>query len=197
MAVAAPTRHRARALRCSKHAFAPLAFAPTTAPGSPVSLAQVSVRETARGATETRRGHPLFGARYYDPTLGRWTQQDPSGQDANPYAYAGCNPINSADPSGLKTEPGECSQGVTKAARFFGLGDFVRADYYFRWKGDFTKGLEALIPTVAENSLSFELSSVAALGKGGIKTFAQIGSKSLSGVTLLASAVDLGCSLPL
>ncbi len=41
-----------------------------------------------------------LGARYYDTTLGRFTQPDPTGQEANPYAYAGCNPINSKDPSG-------------------------------------------------------------------------------------------------
>lgn len=42
-----------------------------------------------------------LGARYYDTSLGRFTQMDPSGQESNPYAYAGCNPINSSDPSGL------------------------------------------------------------------------------------------------
>jgi uncharacterized protein RhaS with RHS repeats len=42
-----------------------------------------------------------MGARYYQPELGRWTQQDPSGQDANAYAYVGGNPVNFVDPSGL------------------------------------------------------------------------------------------------
>jgi RHS repeat-associated protein len=41
-----------------------------------------------------------FGARYYDPTTARFTQQDPSGQDANPYLYAAGNPINYVDPTG-------------------------------------------------------------------------------------------------
>lgn len=41
-----------------------------------------------------------FGARYYDPTLGRFSQMDPSGQEANGYAYAAGDPINSADPNG-------------------------------------------------------------------------------------------------
>lgn len=41
-----------------------------------------------------------FGARYYDPTLGRFTQQDPSGQNPH-YTYAGNNPINASDRSGL------------------------------------------------------------------------------------------------
>jgi RHS repeat-associated protein len=43
-----------------------------------------------------------LGARNYDPTIGRFTQYDPSGQEASPYGYAGCNPISSKDPSGLR-----------------------------------------------------------------------------------------------
>jgi RHS repeat-associated protein len=42
-----------------------------------------------------------LGHRYYDPTIGRFTQPDPSGQESHPYAYAGCNPINGKDPTGL------------------------------------------------------------------------------------------------
>lgn len=42
-----------------------------------------------------------FGARYYDPTLGTFTQPDPSGQERNLYAYASCNPVNNVDPTGL------------------------------------------------------------------------------------------------
>ncbi|MFE2267219.1 RHS repeat-associated core domain-containing protein [Streptomyces griseosporeus] len=41
-----------------------------------------------------------MGARYYDPTLGRFTQPDPSGQESNPYLYAAGDPINRTDPSG-------------------------------------------------------------------------------------------------
>lgn len=33
-----------------------------------------------------------FGARYLDPTVGRFTQTDPSGQEANTYLYTGGNP---------------------------------------------------------------------------------------------------------
>lgn len=42
-----------------------------------------------------------MGARYYQPELGRWTQPDPSGQDANAYLYVGGNPVNFVDPTGL------------------------------------------------------------------------------------------------
>jgi RHS repeat-associated protein len=42
-----------------------------------------------------------MGHRYYDPQLGRFTQPDPSGQETNPYLYAGGDPINNSDPTGL------------------------------------------------------------------------------------------------
>ncbi|MER7057962.1 RHS repeat-associated core domain-containing protein [Streptomyces sp. NPDC000351] len=48
-----------------------------------------------------------MGHRYYEPTLGRLTQPDPSGQEANPYLYAGGDPINNADPSGLSLKSRE------------------------------------------------------------------------------------------
>ncbi|MHA7267196.1 RHS repeat-associated core domain-containing protein [Arthrobacter halodurans] len=55
-----------------------------------------------------------FGARYYDAVTGRFTQPDPSGQEANTYAYAECNPINLKDPSGLA--PSTCQvSGATTA----------------------------------------------------------------------------------
>lgn len=42
-----------------------------------------------------------FGARYHDPSVGRWTQRDPVPSEL-PYAYAGANPVNFMDPSGLE-----------------------------------------------------------------------------------------------
>lgn len=40
-----------------------------------------------------------LGARYYDTTLGRFTQPDPTGQDPH-YTYAGNNPTNNTDLTG-------------------------------------------------------------------------------------------------
>ena len=48
-----------------------------------------------------------FGARDYDPTIGRWTTKYPigfAGGDTNLYAYVGGNPMSYSDPTGLKTE---------------------------------------------------------------------------------------------
>jgi len=45
-----------------------------------------------------------FGARDYDPRIGRWTAKDPIGfaaGDGNLYGYVGGDPVNGVDPSGL------------------------------------------------------------------------------------------------
>ena len=41
-----------------------------------------------------------FGARYYDPSLGRWTQADPAGL-VPAFVYARGDPVMNTDPSGL------------------------------------------------------------------------------------------------
>ncbi|MFF7365851.1 RHS repeat-associated core domain-containing protein, partial [Streptomyces sp. NPDC008125] len=57
------------------------------------------------GAYTDPTGLYKMGARYYDPTLGRFTQPDPSGQEANTYLYAAGDPINRTDPGGLDNSP--------------------------------------------------------------------------------------------
>ena len=43
-----------------------------------------------------------YGARYYDPYTGRFTQRDPVGDGVNWYAYAYNNPLALIDPNGLE-----------------------------------------------------------------------------------------------
>ncbi|MHB8468190.1 MAG: RHS repeat-associated core domain-containing protein [Gaiellaceae bacterium] len=56
--------------------------------------------------TPTHEALYKYGQRYYDPTLGRWTQPDPINNPLdlhgwNGYTYAGDDPVNNTDPSGL------------------------------------------------------------------------------------------------
>ncbi|WP_348273536.1 RHS repeat-associated core domain-containing protein [Streptomyces sp. B146] len=54
------------------------------------------------GAYTDLSGLYKMGHRYYDPTLGRFTQPEPSGQEKkNPYLYANGDPINNTDLNGL------------------------------------------------------------------------------------------------
>ncbi|MDO8723841.1 MAG: RHS repeat-associated core domain-containing protein [Syntrophales bacterium] len=62
----------------------------------------------AGGQHDRDTGLVRFGARDYDPTIGRWTAKDPidfAGGDANLYGYVQNNPINFSDPSGLLAPP--------------------------------------------------------------------------------------------
>ncbi|MEO8379129.1 MAG: RHS repeat-associated core domain-containing protein, partial [Acidobacteriota bacterium] len=57
----------------------------------------------AGGLYDPDTGLVRFGARDYDPRVGRWTAKDPkafNGGDTNLYCYVHNNPINFIDPSG-------------------------------------------------------------------------------------------------
>jgi len=58
-----------------------------------------------------------FGARDYDPKVGRWTAKEPLGFDGsrNFYVYVGNNPINLLDITGLK--PGDPFATANEAAK--------------------------------------------------------------------------------
>lgn len=61
-----------------------------------------------QGLQDRSTGWVKYGARWYDPTTGRWTQQDTldaplDPANANRYAFAANDPINNSDPLGLAT----------------------------------------------------------------------------------------------
>jgi RHS repeat-associated protein len=60
-------------------------------------------------------GLVYFGARWYDPEVGRWITPDPAEDGENWYAFCNNNPINYTDPNGLYT-------GADDAAAFIGGG---------------------------------------------------------------------------
>ena len=51
--------------------------------------------------TDTDIQFVLMGHRYYDSRQGRFLSQDPAGAGTNWYSYAGNNPVNNTDPTGL------------------------------------------------------------------------------------------------
>ena len=63
----------------------------------------------AGGLYDPDTGLVRFGARDYDPKIGRWTAKDPiqfRGGDTNLYAYVSGDPVNLIDPKGAN---GQCS----------------------------------------------------------------------------------------
>lgn len=63
----------------------------------------------AGGLTDRATGLVRFGARDYDPSVGRWTAKDPIGIDsreANLFQYGSAAPIGNIDDSGLRDASG-------------------------------------------------------------------------------------------
>ncbi len=59
----------------------------------------------AGGLYDPQTGLTRFGARDYDPEVGRWTSKDPigfAGGSVGLFEYVGNNPVNLIDPSGLQ-----------------------------------------------------------------------------------------------
>jgi len=76
----------------------------------------------AGGIYDSSTGLTRFGARDYNPELGRWTSKDPYGLKAsttNLYAYTISDPINRIDPNGLSAEfwGGFIVQGLCRLAK--------------------------------------------------------------------------------
>jgi len=82
-----------------------------------------------QGFTDYTTGLIKLGARYYDPTQSRFTQVDPSGQEANDYLYAQGEPVQNVDPTGLQSydDAVEIATAKALAAATLGFGKEIMA----------------------------------------------------------------------
>ena len=88
----------------------------------------------AGGLYDADTGLVHFGARDYDPVIGRWTTRDPlgfAGGDTNLYGYVLQDPVNLVDPMGLFILP-SLPQGLVNFAAGFGDGVSLGATKYIR-----------------------------------------------------------------
>ncbi len=93
----------------------------------------------AGGLVDPDTGLVHFGARDYDPATGRWTSADPikfAGGDSDLYRYAGGDPVNATDRTGLcyvclsntgeETSPNGGDNGSSGSGTGSGSGDGIR-----------------------------------------------------------------------
>jgi RHS repeat-associated protein len=89
-------------------------YAPYGSESASEGTAEVSYKYTDKEKDTT--GLYYFGARFYDPEVGRFLTVDPKKDGENWYAYCYNNPINNTDPDGLQVYVGR-----TQVISLFGI----------------------------------------------------------------------------
>ncbi len=141
----------------------------------PYGTERVNEKTTAFGARHTFTDKELdpesslqyFGARYYDPTIGRFTQIDPlegntfDPQSLNRYAYSRNNPLRYIDPTGQSFDDVVNDLGKSYADLYSRTGALAVGIPVFLARNPLEAGKIGitLLPVVGESIDSYEISS--------------------------------------
>ncbi len=101
-----------------------------------------------------------YGARFYDPAVGRWWAVDPVDEFMSPYAYVGNNPVMLIDPNGMNSD---CADNGCPPPSFWGfitekimnpINDFFSGmkDWFFE-KNTFLEEHTDYAPPVGEKNI--------------------------------------------
>ncbi len=115
----------------------------------------------AGGLYDAETGLVRFGARDYDPEIGRWTAKDPilfEGGQANLYVYVGNDPVNRIDPRGLWVVVNWNEVGAGAGIPGLGWGAGFRSGIAFDDDGNYGE--------VTSNSFGFERGAKVSLSCG-------------------------------
>ncbi|MGY3214563.1 DUF6443 domain-containing protein [Mucilaginibacter sp. HD30] len=115
-----------------------------------------------------------YGARFYDPVIGRWTSVDPSAEEGDqesltPYQYGLNNPIRYDDPDG------RCPTCVV--GFFIGAG----VDYGFQVAGNFMSGKRGMDAFTDVNKTSILVSGLAGAATSGVSALGAKGAFAAAG----------------
>ena len=107
-----------------------------------------------------------FGARYYDPQLGRWHSIDPADEFDSPYLYVNNNPIVLLDKDGCASELNDAEKALIENiywdAREKGIDDF--SDFTTHKKNYFTLGIK-----ISSGSITLCIKSTSSLFGGSVE----------------------------
>jgi len=136
------------------------------------------------GFYDSTTGLYKFGIRYYDPTLGRWTQQDPLGgslfdpSTGNRYIYADDDPTNLTDPHGSISVSGGAIYFTNSDVGFFLLTAATTGAYAIAAALDFVStllggpvatvlvGILAVIGLPSLGTFAYQVVQAGATGQG-------------------------------
>lgn len=101
------------------------------------------------GREPDNTGLIYYRARYYDPSIGRFTQRDPIGLSGgiNQYTYVGNNPVNYTDPQGTQALNNSLTNFATLNTSYFGTST--------SGTGGLSSGSQSLASVATNQSSSF------------------------------------------